>query len=450
MADSKLSRGSRQLTIFAKEHLVGLDKELNLDSKFNEAVQKVQIYEQNGNAYFAVKAINTLLGTTIKPREKNSKYEEFLHFITREIVTAGGRRTANLLTECGLYKAIFSSRKQGFAYNMQIYITAVLRRLFQKGSVNLEQANEGSKRLVANIQRELAASEKKLKTVNTNFAIYIKGRTSQIKDLENRLSKKSDELQRVESEDPYAKDMLKLYRSQIYLFPARPSQNVLKKSLTMEKYPMDEELTQEAIDDKKFLPELYQFDNWRFWNLKKDLSRKNDLSDIGPYRSYDYDNFDYKKCQKHNPKLRDPETKSEYIDIVKEYYKISSFTRCRNYIIYKFQDQRPSNHFNDCRVNITNRTSNITDNTIIYMDIAAVRYDFLDGEVLDEVKAMVDNFNLEEAKIVKGAYDLEDMKDIMIKTRYEKPKSKKNIVAKERKSKPLRNKHEYVDSDSDW
>lgn len=114
----------------------------------------------------------------------NKSNVEEIHFIRAKIKTTGGDHEAILLTETGLIKAIFKSKKP-IAYKYQIFITTVMSRLRTKGVVHMDD-----------VVRDYTDEVQLLKGKNNELKKLLDDKDKKLKQAEEDLEWEHEQLER--------------------------------------------------------------------------------------------------------------------------------------------------------------------------------------------------------------------------------------------------------------
>ncbi len=125
---------------------------------------QVRIYGDLEEPLFVAKDVQTVLGLKNMHYKDNDSFLEWgKHKAKAKIRTKGGIQEAIVLTEQGLYKALYNSLAP-IAEQFQTFVYVVMKRLRLKGSVTLDEARE-------DLRDELEKEQKYRKAIETDFEI---------------------------------------------------------------------------------------------------------------------------------------------------------------------------------------------------------------------------------------------------------------------------------------
>jgi prophage antirepressor-like protein len=145
---------------------IEINKELvaSLGGEMSPLFSQVRIYGTLEDPLFVAKDVQDILKIKNMHYKDNDGFLEWnKHKIKAKVSTLGGIREAIVLTELGLYKALFHSKSE-IAEQFQMFVYVIMKRLRMTGSVTTEQA-------VMDLETELKKINDKFRAFNKEWDI---------------------------------------------------------------------------------------------------------------------------------------------------------------------------------------------------------------------------------------------------------------------------------------
>jgi prophage antirepressor-like protein len=160
MADDQPCQELQTLNIFTPDVIDGV-KDL-----YTPIFEKIRIYGSVDEPVFVAKDVQEALGLKDMNYSREGYFEWGIDKVKIKVKTAAGMRPTIAFTEQGLYRAIWHSKAE-MAKQFQKFMTCVMKRLRQTGSVTMEQALADLKAL----QEKLEKSEKTVKAYDIQLDV---------------------------------------------------------------------------------------------------------------------------------------------------------------------------------------------------------------------------------------------------------------------------------------
>jgi len=160
MADDQPCQELQTLNIFTPDVIDGV-KDLYIP-----IFEKIRIYGSVDEPVFVAKDVQDALSLKDMNYSREGYYEWGIDKVKIKIKTAAGLRPTIAFTEQGLYRAIWHSKAE-MAKQFQKFMTCVMKRLRQTGSVTMEQALSDLKEM----KEKLDKSEKTVKAYDIQLDV---------------------------------------------------------------------------------------------------------------------------------------------------------------------------------------------------------------------------------------------------------------------------------------